>query len=453
MSVYWNAVQACIWIATHDERLVAQAQTDKRLNTIFVADETFSSRSLRDASHDVNMKAVRRGQPTRPTVFESRHLLTAACAAGTLTMLGRACGEGDPVEIPAIAWAKLELRDDSRFGVIAASPDICDRRATWWDELRVASREVRRHLPFPRERVTAWSGLIDGRPDTVGEAAWAERRRRQFMSVQAAVLPLGNDGLPDEVEITLVEALSWCALGCAVPPGFWAADYDVGQADRDYASARESLAYALWRFRSAKTIKESPFDTGLPPNGIKAEYLGAASNVERAKQYKEEVAQKFNAAISRKLLLDQVRSDARHRQGAPDADADFVQRSLDKAERRLLRAFLGGELECLGRRSDDASIWESLPKDCFRLPVEVRLNHNILEPSSRATMDEHRLVMEGPTKWRSLRVNTAALRTWWAGRSAASSLSQSVQPGPVLVDAGAAARSLMKIRCRPSRRR
>src|SRR5262249_25628911 len=64
----------------------------------------------------------------------------------------------------------------------------------------------------------------------------------------------------------------------------------------------------------------------------------------------------------------------------------------DDVEQELFMAFLAGELECLGRRDPDRAEWKPLPQDWFRLPVELRVNHNILEPSGQGSMEDFILI-------------------------------------------------------------
>lgn len=410
MSAYWNAVQACVWIATRDERLVATVRTT---DTLFVTDETISNESLYEASHHVVMEATLNGKPVPLTVWDARKLLSEACATATIVMWGRERGEGELVAIPATAWAHLEMRDHRQHGVIAASPDMFDARAKWWDELRVPARAVQRQWSLPRKRysVDAWSW--DSRPDTIAEAAWGERRRRIFRDRQPTALALDADGLPDELETSLTEALSWCAFGRAVPQSFWTADLDLKHADERYASARASYANSIWRLRRAWAAKKYCDAAGQNSDSVRLDYRAACMVVNDAREAEQAAREKLASAVSDWLLLESVYESARRERNVPADDSGFPQRTLDEAQKRLLRAFLSGELKCLGRRSDDLLKWEVLPIDCFRLPVLIRLNHNILEPRGSGSMEDHRLIMEHVATWRDLKVNIAALRAWW----------------------------------------
>lgn len=145
---------------------------------------------------------------------------------------------------------------------------------------------------------------------------------------------------------------------------------------------------------------------------VRIDYRAADTMARHERAAEISAREKLASAVSNWRLLESTFEAARKVKGVPSSDNGFPQRAADDAERKILKAFLGGELECLGRRSDDGP-WEPLPKDCFRLPVQIRLNHNILEPGSKCSMDEHRYVMKNVATWRGLLVNVAALRAWW----------------------------------------
>lgn len=130
MSVYWNVVQACVWIATRNDSVVAYVQTDARSEN---SAQSITRTSLFEAYVDVRKHVDLPFYSPR----EAATLIAETCAADRLSMLGRANGKGDLIEIPATSWAHLVLRDDQKLGVIAAPPDISDHTATWWDHLAV----------------------------------------------------------------------------------------------------------------------------------------------------------------------------------------------------------------------------------------------------------------------------------------------------------------------------
>jgi hypothetical protein len=400
VSAYWNAVQACVWIATRDEREVDRIQTT---DTLFVTDDVISSRSLMDASHHLVMAATLDGETVRLTVWSARQLLAEACGFGTVVMLGRKRGEGDLEAIPVTTWGHLEIRDHDRYGVIAASPDMFDGAAQWWDELRLRPREVQRQWPFPRKPRRIGFEKIDDRPDTVGRDAWRLRRWRDVCHQPPTQFAVEPDGLPSEVEVSLVEALSWVALGRSVPHWAWVDSEAMSRADGDYASARDMMAHWKRRLRS------------LAATSSASERRAADGQLYFAAKDRDLHLANFAESAGHWRLLQEACGCARERRALENTtDAEVVQGALDEAERLLFKAFLGGDLDCLGRNGEEATFWEILPKDCFRFPVEVRLNHNILEPHrTRASVDEHKLIMGVVAKWRDLRVNAAALRAWW----------------------------------------
>lgn len=282
MSAYWNAVQACVWIATRDEREVSRIQTS---DTLFVTDDVIANRSLRDASYHLVMAATMDGERVQLTTWAARLLLSEACGLGAIVMLGRKRAKGDMEAIPATAWGHLEIRDHDRFGVIAASPDKFDGGALWWDELRVPSKEVQRQWPFPRQRRSAvaheWGQGWDDRPDSVGEAAWHERRWRLVKHVQPTALELGPDGLPNAPEVTLVDAWSWLAFGKAIPHTSWMEDTQLAGAESELDAARKAVALSLRSFRQARAdlarLEEGAPSPTSPAYSVGVVYRAAAS--------------------------------------------------------------------------------------------------------------------------------------------------------------------------------
>lgn len=405
MAAWWTVVQACIWIATRDERLIQKVGVH---DTLLVADELTPS-----VTSDLNWELSEASTSASSTPFEARDTLTQACSVGSLKMIGRLRGEGDLVEISAEAWANLELRDQSRKGVIAASPDTIDRMANWWDELRVWSLHVQRQWPFPRRRRSGSRlSSMEFRPDTVAETAQAQRRQRQFRNQKPRQLDLTLYGLPDVVDVTLVEAWSWCAFGVAVPRWAWAADVDLANADEEYAQSRIILANSLWEFRRVKVSAGLKPLERPPTDMVRIEYEVTLEHGNDALKRHHAAKEKLANAVSVIRLVEDVYQRARAANNVSDADPDFVQRKANQAERDLFKAFLRGELECLGRRSVDSPLYEVLPKDYFRLPICIRTNHNILESTDQSTVEDHRLITEHVSKWTDLRVNTESLRLW-----------------------------------------
>jgi hypothetical protein len=261
-------------------------------------------------------------------------------------------------------------------------------------------------------------------PDStfVAEFAQAERRRRMFRDQQAAELALDLDGLPDKVEISLVEAWSWCAFGRAVPQSAWAAEWDTKHADEAYAKARLAYAAALRQFRRIAIGKRCGSAAGSVSDTTRLDYQDACTEVNGTRKVERERHEELASAVSRCLLIQSVYDDARSERGISPSDKDFEKRASDEAEQELFKAFLSGELECLGRdKRVDEPTWVPLPKDCFRLPVGIRLNHNILEATSQGSADEYRLIRDQASQWIDLRVDVAKLRAWrsLASRSAA----------------------------------
>ena len=100
MSTFWNVVQACVWIATRDERLVARIRSGEGL---FEADQNISDYSLNSAEIRITVEAVH-GESQPPDVTGARNVLADACAAGNVTVYGRERASGEIAQIPSMAW-------------------------------------------------------------------------------------------------------------------------------------------------------------------------------------------------------------------------------------------------------------------------------------------------------------------------------------------------------------
>jgi hypothetical protein len=263
-------------------------------------------------------------------------------------------------------------------------------------------------------------------PDSrfVAEFAQAERRRRMFRDQQAAALPLGPDGLPNKVEISLVEAWSWCAFGRAVPQSAWAAEWDTKHADEAYAKARLALAAALRLRRRAQAAMSCGGAATPISDTTRLDYEAACTEVNGTRKAEQDRRKELASTISWCLLVEKIYDE----RGIPPNDKDFEKKVWDEAEQELFKAFLSGELECLGRdKRVDEPTWVPLPKDCFRLPVGIRLNHNILEATSQGSADEYRLIHDQASQWLDLRVDVTKLRAW---RSPAIVSTPAVAAGP-----------------------
>jgi hypothetical protein len=137
MTVWWNVVQICIWIATRDEHLV----------------ERFKASSLSAADHHVNLEIQ---PPPSLTVFEASKILADACSLclGSLYLYGRPCGTGDPQAIMPMAWSiHLQFVDDNTIGVVLRPP-VTSTGATWWSDLCAYSAVVQNLWP-PIQHATA----------------------------------------------------------------------------------------------------------------------------------------------------------------------------------------------------------------------------------------------------------------------------------------------------------
>jgi hypothetical protein len=399
MNSWWTIIQCGAWIAARDERLVGSLRGESLAEA-----EAAVSREV-SASDETSATAasVRRGIS----------LLLEALKAGSVQSHGLTSKESPPVEIPVAAWLDLVDLPQADPDEIAASGWSIEYEGTRWDSLRVWDVQVMRHWPFPRRRRSSNPYGFEFRLDSIGEAMWSQRRWRMVANAPPMDLGLDADGLPERFEITLVEALSWCAFGKALPKEVWAADdTDLKSVDEQYAQARDLHADALYRFRRAWRDAKASHKADPESQSLRIFSGVAAQSVEQSRDKLKEALTVFLRKSSWRQLLLNTYEEVRVVQSFSIEDRHFPQRLADRAEEALFRAFLSGDLVCLGRRNASVPVWEALPKDYFRLPVVVRINHNILEPADQASMEDHKLIMEHAAKWVDLRVEVSALRRW-----------------------------------------
>jgi hypothetical protein len=417
MNSWWTPVQACVWIATRDERLVRAARVK---DTLASAEEIIAEQTLL-----ANDAAASESEVTNHPVADACIALQEACVSQAIGMFGRERGSDPLVAIPSEAWSNLEIRDQERLGVVAAPVGNFDDESKWWDVLRLWDNDVLRHWALPRKRRSANIYSWDSRPDTLGEALWAARRWRKVEGRPAMSLELSEDGLPKTVETTLVEALSWCAVGKAIPVLGWKAEEGVKSADEAYANARNRYADSLHAYRLANSNMKAAGNPKYRGDPIFIAYSVAAEMALENQKAEKDALVEFAKQVEWRQLIIDVFNDVKSARGISPDDKTFAQRLVDEAEQDLFRSFQRGELECLGRKDSNVPEWEPLPKDYFRLPLGVRMNHNILEPSDRATVEEHKLIMSHVSKWIDLRVDVQQLRVW---RSGGGAVEKTVEP-------------------------
>jgi len=401
MRSLWTITQACTWIATKDERLVNVVSGEDLVE----GDITVSARTpLPDDDSS---------RPSSARVSEALPILLEALKSGAIQCYGRAQGTGNPAEIPAEMWSAV-IADPSIASELSAPKGRLINGQTWWDLLRVWDMQAMMLWRRPRRRQSANIYAMDFLPDSLGEAIWKERRQRMLAGQAPMDLVVGADGLPDRGDVTLVEALSWRALGKALPVAAWSADMKLEQADEAYAQARNDYANALYRFREARRQMKASGERHPSEPTVIGRGVAAKMAVESREREKAALAE-FRLQASWRQLVYDVYEEVRTKQNFPADDMNFAQRLADRAEQELFSAFLRGELVCLGRKDAIVPAWEALPKDYFRFPIGIRLNHNILEPMDQASIDDHKMIMEHIANWVDLRVGVADLRRW-AGR-------------------------------------
>ncbi|MGQ0583112.1 MAG: hypothetical protein ACT4O6_14340 [Reyranella sp.] len=340
-------------------------------------------------------------------------------------MWGRKHGDKAHTAIPAGQWDTLEIVDQRKVGAIAKPANHLAHPHENWGELVVRAFDVLRHWPLSRKRKTIDFNDWSYRLDSIAEVAWAARRRRDVSNSPMKQVELTSDGLPNALEVTLVEAWSWCAFGRALPPSVWQEEALLSSADEAYASARDHLAHCWWKYRHASTDKKM----GLADDEEKSRnHQVATMMVGSALEGKKEALRKLALSVSAQKLIGATYEFARETQHIEPDDKDFEQRSSNISERKLFEAFQRGELECLGRKNLDVPQWEPLPKDYFRLPIELRINHNILETAKRGSVDDHKLIAAHVSTWSDLRVSVDRLRMWRRKDSGKSAIDDVAEP-------------------------
>lgn len=283
---------------------------------------------------------------------------------------------------------------------------------------------MQRQWPLPRRRRSAiaheWGHGWDDRPDSVGEAAWHKRRWRLVKHVQPTSLELGPDGLPNSVEVTLVDAWSWLAFGKAIPHTSWMEDAQLADAESELDAARKAVALSLRSFRQARAdlarLEEGAPSPTSPAYTVGVVYRAAAMSAQQANERMQGALKKFSNLVSAWLLIQATFKEIHERRGLTVSDQGLLDSLGREAEQALLNAFLSGDLVCLGQSRTDGAGWKPLPLDCFRWPVSIRANHNKLEPAPSASVDDHKAIAEHVSTWFDLRVNKGALISWRSAR-------------------------------------
>ena len=400
MRSWWTVTQTCAWIATRDERLVRAVFGED----LAEADATISERTLFPIAED--------GGLHKATVAESLPTLLEALRTGSIQGFGRAQSSGGLVRIPIEAWSAIEMSSPTISEMGKPNGRIISAQF-WWDRLRIWDVQAMTVWSLPRRRQFANIHAMDFRPDSLGEEIWKGRRQRLLVGYPPMVLDLDTDGLPSKAEVTLTEALSWCAFGKALPVAAWSSDIMLEQADEAYAQARVNYANALYRYRQASREMKASGERHHSEKTVITRDVTLQMVAEYSKAEQAALAE-FRLQASWRQLANDIYEEVRAEQNFSVDDKSFAQRLADRAEQELFAAFQNGDLLCLGRNDVSVPVWDSLPKDYFRFPIGVRLSHNILEPLDKISVDDRKMIIEHIAKWFDLRVNVGDLRRWHA---------------------------------------
>ncbi|MGE0153131.1 MAG: hypothetical protein AB7R90_10975 [Reyranellaceae bacterium] len=243
------------------------------------------------------------------------------------------------------------------------------------------------------------------------------RWQREMGRIEPLALSgLLNDGLSDDPDSTATEVLSWMALGMAIPPSTWKLFTAVGDRLSDFRIARYRLSLARRHYREARRpyllellephrLSNDPFS--ISDAEIRSQVT--ETNVLEAKQRLEKAHSRYLEAASVELLVFRNIASV---SGLGDQKSGwewFVNRIQD-LERLLFKAIRENALVLRGRRSTASVEWETIPTDHIRLPVQLNMQRNSLEPSGEGSMEDYKAVREGMPEWIDLLFRTSEVR-------------------------------------------
>ena len=154
--------------------------------------------------------AILAGKAYNPDLYISGpacEALTSECRNGRLIASGCKNAQGDAEQLPINAWARVAILDASGGRPIRAAMPNGDATATWWSDLLLPARHVRRLWPHlgPRDMVE------DDLPTTLGPlpvkaTPKAGRKPVLFDRVLAFLQQHYPNGKPDAVSYDTIRA-------------------------------------------------------------------------------------------------------------------------------------------------------------------------------------------------------------------------------------------------------
>lgn len=396
----WNLAQLFVWVIARDEAVVAKYSDQS-------GDVARASLFSTLVSSDI-----------APDFARASRFVLRALLAGRLSAQGLELGKGMEKNVPSSQWAYLEFAP-SEEGVYARPMGDANGRATEWHCLKfmadcaVALWPVR----VKKQNRSEYEALMTlSRGESLGRHSGL-RRQREFGTIKPLSLTgLSHDGLPDDPDSTATEALGWMTLGVAIPPSVWKLFGTRRDRLSDFRMARYGLSLAWGRFRDAhRSFLVELLDPDPLPDAPFSSSDAAIGNQVAATYFLEErerlgtvYGRYFEAASAESLVFSHVASAS----GLSDRESGWawtVNRIQD-TERLLFKVIREGALVLRGRRSTASLEWEIIPADHLRLPVQLNMDRNSLEPSGDGSMEDYKAVREGMPEWMDLQFRTSELR-------------------------------------------
>ena len=186
---FWNAPQACLWIATRDEVQVRELKENGTFAELAIETELAWDDVARDDIDDPEAFPALPGW-----IVNAQEELLGACVRGTIKLMGRPSSGGVSEEIPgpACATARFFCNHLDR-GECLGPPGTPP--GDYWTDLQVVPEDVRRVWPANRsDAASSSSSIKQGYDDDalVAEVA-ATVRSGEFKSVRAAALARKSD--------------------------------------------------------------------------------------------------------------------------------------------------------------------------------------------------------------------------------------------------------------------
>lgn len=407
MSNVWTIGQACVWLATRNAKAAANTSKDAPL---------------------LRLQEEIAPEAGYPTVIEALELLQRRWRDGVLTIDGRKRGKGvgrQTIEQGERALLVLEY-DDARQQIVA-EPGRPFGNRTWWDDLAVNADDVQALwpvlAPLPLQSSAWW---------TVPQACiWVATRDARFCEmddemvrgslwVADSVLESRADALTGPpLWLTVFEARNSLATACS------RGEIDMvgrrGGIGDQQTIERFAWSHLEWSERPERDAM-ALIPPDLDPTAASWDTLRISADAVRARWLWNQhtaalmfppdglpdAAETSLADAWRWCLFDAA---MKHDNGPSRVNWKELGDYIDG---KLRNAFLAGRLECLGRLDPLLYQWSPLPRDWFRLAIEIDPKRNRLVPQRAAEMCDFGPAWEaGAERVQDLRVNVDALRRWW----------------------------------------